>query len=96
MKLVLRLNIEKCRLFTWGESMGLTSIPDEAEPTASASCDFREVMMQTLETIFHLFNDSKKLQDRYGCKQYLDSPATNEPNRLVMSNSLLLRLTISK
>jgi hypothetical protein len=78
MKLVLRLNIEKCRLFTWGESMGLTSTPDEAEPTASASCEFREVMMQTLETIFLLFNDSKKLQDRYGCKQYLDSPATND------------------
>jgi hypothetical protein len=38
MKLVLQLNIEKCRLLTWGESMDLTSTSDEAEPTASASC----------------------------------------------------------
>jgi hypothetical protein len=78
MKLVLQLNIEKCRLLTWGESMDLTSTLDEAELTASASCEFCEVMMETLKTMFHLFNDSKKLQERYGCKQYLDSPATND------------------
>jgi len=77
-KLVLRLSIEKCRLFTWGESMGLTNASDDAETNASASCQFREVMMETLQTIFQLFSDSKKLQDRYGCKQYLDSSTANE------------------
>jgi Prion-inhibition and propagation/CLIP1 zinc knuckle len=76
-KLVLRLNIEKCRLFTWGESMGLTGAPEDAELNVSASCQFKEVVTETLETIFQLFSDSKKLQDRYGCKEYLDSPAAN-------------------
>ena len=76
-KLVLRLNIEKCRLFTWGESMGLTDTPEDAELNVSASCQFKEVVTETLETIFQLFSDSKKLQDRYGCKEYLDSPAAN-------------------
>lgn len=77
-KLVLRLGIEKCRLFTWGESLGFTTAGDDSEPTVSASCQFHEVMMETLETLLQLFNDSKKLQERYGCKQYLESPFAHD------------------
>src|SRR2546423_7463683 len=77
-KLILRLNIEKCRLFAWGEAMGLTTTVEEEDEASLAACQFRELVVETLETIFQLFHDSTKLQDRYGCKQFLDPPSNHD------------------
>lgn len=68
-KLKLRLNIEKCRLYIWGESMGLT---DTAEADKDRPIDrfrFPEVVREILEVVFQLFHDSHKIRDKYGCRQ---------------------------
>ncbi|KAL9620740.1 MAG: hypothetical protein Q9160_004753 [Pyrenula sp. 1 TL-2023] len=69
-KLKLRLHIEKCRLYIWGDSMGLTD--DTAHPNRIRLIDefrFPEVVREILEVIFQLFNDSFKIRDKYGCRQ---------------------------
>ncbi|KAL9612739.1 MAG: hypothetical protein Q9167_002678 [Letrouitia subvulpina] len=66
-RLLLKFNIEKCRLYTWGQMMRLTSTlqPDEARPLDEFQ--FRDVVIQTLQTLYDLFDDSKRIQERYGC-----------------------------
>ncbi|KAL9037267.1 MAG: hypothetical protein Q9214_005774 [Letrouitia sp. 1 TL-2023] len=61
-KLRLRLNIERCRLCIWGESMGLND-------TVDADIRFPKVVQEILEHIIHLFHDSHKIRDKYGCRQ---------------------------
>ena len=65
-KLALRLKIEKCRLYTWGEAMGLTELPrgDGARPLEGHR--FEPLIRETMEMIVMLFNDSEKLKDVYG------------------------------
>jgi hypothetical protein len=71
-KLALRLNIEKCRLYTWGEAMGLTELPrgDSARPLEGHR--FEPLIRETLEMIVMLFNDSEKLKDVYGCRSDIE------------------------
>ncbi|KAI4164462.1 MAG: hypothetical protein LQ342_001775 [Letrouitia transgressa] len=68
-KLRLRLNIEKCRLYTWGESMGLTDTVDADRDRPIDRFRFPEVVQEILENVFDLFHDSHKIRDRYGCRQ---------------------------
>ena len=87
-KLVLKLNLEKCRLYTWGEAMGLTGA--KKEQPVSATCEFQSVMMETLQMLLQLFEDSDRLQNVYGCKQSLDTShaekrATDEVKHLAQS-----------
>jgi len=71
--LVLKLKIEKVRLITWGEVMGLTIPPDSSHPRPLRSCadDIRGLVRDILETIIQLFTDAQKLKDRYGCEEEL-------------------------
>lgn len=71
-KLVLKLNLEKCRLYTWGEAMGLMT--DQEEQPVTATCPFQDILMETLEMLLQLFDDTERLQNLYGCKQFLDAP----------------------
>ncbi|KAI4216407.1 MAG: hypothetical protein LQ351_001417 [Letrouitia transgressa] len=68
-KLRLRLNIEKCRLFIWGESMGLTDTTDADRNRPIDQFRFPNVVRELLENLFDLFHDSHKIKDRYGCRQ---------------------------
>jgi hypothetical protein len=67
-KLKLRLNIEKCRLYIWGEFMGLTDTADAAEERLIDKFRFPEVVREILEVVFQLFHDSHKIRDKYGCR----------------------------
>jgi hypothetical protein len=67
-KLTLRLNIEKCRLYTWGQAMGLTESTSENQQRPLDLCQFSHLVKETLEVIFQLFNDSHKIKDTYGCR----------------------------
>lgn len=77
-KLVLRLNIEKCRLYTWGEAMGLTtaSVIGPSRPLESCPAHVRDLARDTLEMIIQLFTDTKRLSDRYGCEAILPTTAS--------------------
>jgi Prion-inhibition and propagation len=68
-KLTLKFNIEKCRLYIWGQTMGLTSTahPNKKERPLDA-CPFPGLVHETLELIVKLLGDSSKLKDKYGCK----------------------------
>ena len=66
-KLTLKLNIEKCRLYTWGQAMGLTSISETRKRKSIDLCPFPELVQETLDYILDIFKDSQKLKDKYGC-----------------------------
>jgi len=67
-KLELRLNIEKCRLYTWGQAMGLTD-GDCNQGRPIDSFQFSGLVQESLEVILDLFNDANKIRDRYGCEE---------------------------
>jgi hypothetical protein len=74
-KLTLRLNIEKCRLYTWGKAMGLTNPAESSSEDRQHPldlCEFRDLVKETLEVIFRLFNDTHKIKDTYGCITYTE------------------------
>lgn len=68
-KLKLRLNIEKCRLYIWGESMGLTDTTTADEYRPIDRFRFPEVVREILDVVLQLFHDSQKIRDKYGCRQ---------------------------
>ncbi|KAF2465750.1 uncharacterized protein BDR25DRAFT_306531 [Lindgomyces ingoldianus] len=68
-RLFVRLNIERLRLYTWGEAMGLTEPPRSRKKTVLETASCRGLVKDTLEAMKQLFQDSEKIQTRYGCKQ---------------------------
>lgn len=69
-RLVLRLNIEKCRLYTWGQAMGLTDAAQRENATRPLQdFMFEELVREAHEMIPLLFGDANKLRDMYGCKE---------------------------
>lgn len=77
-KLVLKLNIEKCRLYAWGEAIGLTTTSVAGQPRSLDACPghIQELVRDTLDMTIRLFTDTQKLKDRYGCKEL---PPTEAP-----------------
>jgi hypothetical protein len=69
-KLTLRLNIEKCRLYTWGQAMGLTETISQNQQRPLDLCQFQDLVTETLEIIFQLFNDTHKIKETYGCRPF--------------------------
>ena len=47
-RLLVKFNIEKCRLYTWGQKMELTNASHEVEPRRLATFQFRDLVQQTL------------------------------------------------
>ena len=70
-KLVLKLNIEKCRLYAWGEAIGLTTTSAGCQPRSPDACPghIQELVRDTLDMTIRLFTDTQELKDRYGCKE---------------------------
>jgi Prion-inhibition and propagation len=67
-KLSLKLNIEKCRLFVWGQSMGLT---DKNKSTQNLLNDFpfQHLVRDALQLIIQLLTNSQDLGRKYGCRK---------------------------
>ena len=85
-KLKLRLNIEKCRLYIWGDSMGLTDVTEPSRERRIDGFRFPGTVREILEILCHLFHDSQKIREKYGCREATSSdileveqkgPATN-------------------
>ena len=76
-KLVLKLNIEKCRLYAWGEAIGLTTTSVAGQPRSldACPCHIQELVRDTLDMTIRLFTDTQKLKDRYGCKELAPTEA---------------------
>lgn len=68
-KLGLKLKIEKCRLYIWGEAMGFTLTHEDHDEAAKPfdACPYPELVQETLSLILDLFQDSQKLKKKYGC-----------------------------
>lgn len=96
-KLSVRLNIERARLYTWGEAMALS----DEDLTSSvigtgllARSPFQALVMDTLNLILRLFRDGDKLCSAYGCSVYherldrtrLLQESTNEVSKNAMDN----------
>ncbi|KAF2736477.1 hypothetical protein EJ04DRAFT_597274 [Polyplosphaeria fusca] len=74
MRLLVCLNIERCRLYTRGGAMGFTNA---RRPGARYDLDkalFEKSVKDILDAMRHLFQDTEKLQTRYGCKEVKESP----------------------
>src|SRR5215469_727963 len=67
-KLTLKLNIEKCRLWIWGQAMGLTQHLPPDSPKPLDNYPFPAVIEESLDLIVGLFNDSETLRAKYGCR----------------------------
>ena len=96
-KLRLRLQIERCRLFTWGEAMGL--VESDALDRPIDRSRFPEVIREILQVMLNLFEDSHKIRDKYGCQEFKceDSAIwhpTGTNNLLAMSSKLANRRTV--
>ncbi|KAJ9616636.1 Peroxisomal membrane protein PAS20 [Cladophialophora chaetospira] len=78
-KAVLKLQIEKCRLYTWGEAMGLTSPPDPGQPRPLETFEFKSVVVDILSMLLRLFSDTSKLEDRYGCRVDKEAITSAQP-----------------
>lgn len=50
-KLTLKLNIEKCRLYIWGQAMGLTAVGRPQGKRALDLCPYPGLVHETLEVI---------------------------------------------
>ena len=69
-KLDLKLNIEKCRLIVWGESMG----SDFEQPSQDflRDCKFHDVVWDALQLIRHLLPDSQGLSNNERSQRGMD------------------------
>lgn len=65
-KLSLKLRIEKCRLYTWGQTMGLTADTTTKQRPIDL-CAYSDLVYETMTLILAIFDDSEKMQSRYGC-----------------------------
>ena len=68
-RLLVKFNIEKCRLYTWGQQMRLTGTSPNGECCPLDSFEFRGLVIQTLQTLHELFDDSQRIKERYGCRE---------------------------
>ena len=69
-KLLLRLNVEKCRLYVWGRSMRLGN---GSAASSLDGCPFADVVSECLDQIVQIFNDSERIRDKYGCAEFSSS-----------------------
>ncbi|KAL9616564.1 MAG: hypothetical protein Q9160_008585 [Pyrenula sp. 1 TL-2023] len=67
--LALRFNIEKCRLYIWGEAMGLTTPPQPGYTRPLESLPFQELVRNTLQVILEILQDTQKMEQVYGCRE---------------------------
>jgi Prion-inhibition and propagation len=79
-KLLLKLKIEKCRLYTWAEGIGLTTAPVASKPRPLDSCPnhVQDLVKDTLDMIIQLSTDTKKPKDRYGYKEIPSQTASSQ------------------
>lgn len=68
-KLTLRFNIERCRLYVWGEAMGLTTVPNSGKTCLLDSTRFGDLIRGTLQAILDIFQDTDKMKRKYGCRE---------------------------
>ncbi|KAL8720256.1 MAG: hypothetical protein Q9225_002854 [Loekoesia sp. 1 TL-2023] len=82
-RLILRFNIEKCRLYVWGETMGLTTPPVPGQTRPLESFMFEDLVCITLQAIVDTFQDTQKMKQQYGCRQVhavkLPEPCSSDP-----------------
>lgn len=75
--LLVKLEIEKCRLYQWGESLGLSKgQPDEV--SIFKDIPFKSLIIEILSSIFLLFSNAERVRDRYGCVAFTAVPRTKQ------------------
>ncbi|KAF2094712.1 hypothetical protein NA57DRAFT_79883 [Rhizodiscina lignyota] len=94
-RLVVRLNIEKCRLYTWGEAMGLIVTPPTGQVRLPDSSPHQDLVKEALEEILQLLSDSSKIKSRYGCETVLVSSKDDEVGPVVDLAASFARFTVS-
>ncbi|KAF7508589.1 hypothetical protein GJ744_009138 [Endocarpon pusillum] len=67
-RLSIKLSIEECRLYTWGETMGLTKTPRPGKKIPLQHCKFPETVVEALSLVLDLLDNSQKKRDKYGCE----------------------------
>jgi hypothetical protein len=80
-KLIVRLNIERCRLYTWGEAMGLTLSKTSGHKSALETAPSQQLVREALEVVMQLLHDSEKIKARYGCKEQIPSDRSSDSQR---------------
>ncbi len=61
-KLTLRFSIERCRLYVWGEAMGLTAPPAPGQTRPLEASNFQDLACSTLQAILDTIRDTQKMR----------------------------------
>ena len=71
--LVLKFNIEKCRLFLWGQVMGLTAQANPRERHPLEDLEMQDLVCETLQAILAILQSTWNMKEKYGCKEMPDA-----------------------
>ena len=78
-KLKIRLDIERSRLWLWGDSLGLTSVTDKNKKLQARLCPFEAVVEDILRVLLSVFEDTSKIETRYGVRSCSTHEAATDP-----------------
>lgn len=70
--LVLKFNIEKCRLFIWGKVMGLTVQVGSRDRRPLRDLEMQNLVREILQNILEILQSTRKMRDQYGCEEMPD------------------------
>ena len=70
--LVLKFNIEKCRLFIWGKVMGLTVQVGSRDRHPLRDLEMQNLVREILQNILEILQSTRKMRDQYGCEEMPD------------------------
>ncbi|KAI1068574.1 hypothetical protein LB507_004262 [Fusarium sp. FIESC RH6] len=75
-RLQLQYKLEKCRLYNWGDKMGLA---DHSKQNLLSEWHSNHLVSETLQQIINLFRDGQVVRKRYGCEDIVASSAPSLP-----------------
>ena len=87
-KLTIRFEIEKCRLYVWGEAMGLTAPQTSGNSRTLEASKFGNLVCTTLQMILDTFRDTQKMKQQYGCREV---PLKMTGNAHFLNNTAAIR-----
>lgn len=80
--LLVKLDIEKARLLSWGNSVGIVRPINDGRSNVLEEYSNTEIISVALRNIHLLLTDSQRLRDRYAMRAIMESSNTTEPRRL--------------
>lgn len=73
--LLVQLEIEQCRLYQWGNGIGLC-VDNVDEEAIFGPSPFKDLILEILKSVILLFHNAERIKNRYGCSAFKESPTS--------------------